>query len=235
MRIWDLSPGYLNRQSLLGEHRELHGIHNILVRGKAGYARHPETLRWKKALSGLACRHRLLAAEMHLRGYVDRTPLQARTRASRPQTFVTDPGDQITLLHQKYLGREPGRIPLPRTPLELWVQHKYSVMARSPKAGRAIGRAIARVYARASLAELARELVMILRETPDRSCLATAVEHMWGHVRSAASAEDSALAGRGCREMFERTRMLAMKTRDPRLLKSTALGELAVFIDGAAR
>jgi len=23
MRVWDINPGYLNRQSLLGEHREL--------------------------------------------------------------------------------------------------------------------------------------------------------------------------------------------------------------------
>ena len=30
MRIWDVNPGYLNRQSLLGEHRELHGIYIIL-------------------------------------------------------------------------------------------------------------------------------------------------------------------------------------------------------------
>ena len=43
MRIWDLSPGYLNRGSLLGEHRELHGLHSIIVNGKKGYANHPET------------------------------------------------------------------------------------------------------------------------------------------------------------------------------------------------
>jgi pyrimidine dimer DNA glycosylase len=76
MRIWDLPAGYLNRQSVLGEHRELHGIYAILTNGKAGYARHPETQRWAKALSGLALRHRQLAEEMRLRGYVDRTPLR---------------------------------------------------------------------------------------------------------------------------------------------------------------
>jgi len=27
MRIWDIDPGFLNAQSLLGEHRELHGIY----------------------------------------------------------------------------------------------------------------------------------------------------------------------------------------------------------------
>jgi hypothetical protein len=66
MRIWDLSPGYLNRQSLLGEHRELHGIYSILTNGKVGYARHPETLRWARSRSGLSVRHRQLAAEMRL-------------------------------------------------------------------------------------------------------------------------------------------------------------------------
>ena len=78
MRIWDLPAGYLNRQSLLGEHRELHGLYRIHTLGLRGYARHPETVRWRRALSGLVHRHRQLAAEMTLRGYVDRTPLEAR-------------------------------------------------------------------------------------------------------------------------------------------------------------
>jgi hypothetical protein len=44
MRIWDISPGYLNDKSLLGEHRELHGIVSILVNNKNGYAKHRETM-----------------------------------------------------------------------------------------------------------------------------------------------------------------------------------------------
>jgi len=61
MRVWDLPAGYLNRQSLLGEHREIHGIHSILTQNKTGFASHPETLRWVRTLSGLAMRHRQLA------------------------------------------------------------------------------------------------------------------------------------------------------------------------------
>jgi len=49
MRIWDLHPGYLDRKRLLGEHRELHGLFNVVYLGKKGYARHPETLRWGKS------------------------------------------------------------------------------------------------------------------------------------------------------------------------------------------
>jgi hypothetical protein len=96
MRVWDLSAGYLNRQSLLGEHRELHGIYSIISASKAGYANHPETVRWVRRLSGLAMRHRQLAAEMSLRGYVDRTPIRIAGRSAKwPEAFVTEPTGQI--------------------------------------------------------------------------------------------------------------------------------------------
>jgi hypothetical protein len=39
-----VAPGYLTRQSLLGEHHELHGIVSVHLHGKRGYANHPETL-----------------------------------------------------------------------------------------------------------------------------------------------------------------------------------------------
>lgn len=79
MRIWDIDPGYLNRQSLLGEHRELHGIVSIIRHNKKGYSRHPETLRRLGHGWALKHRHRLLVAEMQLRGYVDRTPVLLRS------------------------------------------------------------------------------------------------------------------------------------------------------------
>ena len=72
MRIWDVHPGYLNRQSLLGEHHELHGLVNVLTQNKKGYSKHPETLRWVGYGWALKQRHALLAAEMALRDYEDK-------------------------------------------------------------------------------------------------------------------------------------------------------------------
>ena len=46
MRVWDINPGYLNRQSLLGEHRELQAVVVVLRDEKKGYSNHPETRRW---------------------------------------------------------------------------------------------------------------------------------------------------------------------------------------------
>ncbi len=80
MRVWDVNPGYLNRQSLLAEHREIHAVFVVITAGKKGYSRHPETLRWYDKLAALKQRHdllvvpppqgRLLNAIQHMWGYV---------------------------------------------------------------------------------------------------------------------------------------------------------------------
>ena len=144
VRVWDVNPGYLNRQSLLGEHRELHAIVSIIKHNKKGYSRHPETLRWKGFGWALSQRHRLLAAEMNLRSYVDRTPVLLKTqRLKWPEIFVDPPVTQLSILAEKYKNKEQGRIPLPKNVQQLWAQHKYSVMARDNTEYKRIGRWVA--------------------------------------------------------------------------------------------
>jgi uncharacterized protein YbgA (DUF1722 family) len=228
VRVWDISPGYLNRQSLLGEHRELHGLHSILVHGKTGYSRHPETLRWVACRSGLVRRHAWLAAEMRLRGYVDRTPLARRPGGVRwPVSFVTPPAMQLALLASKYEQRDAGRIPLPHSVHELWAQHKYSVMARDPAVYREIGRTVARLRRGHSMQPLAEELVLILRARPSRARVVNALEHMWGHVSSAARADERRTAHQSVRTLHDTIALLAFRVGEPYLIASTALGDLA--------
>jgi hypothetical protein len=235
VRVWDISAGYLNRQSLLGEHRELHGIHTILSQRRRGYSHHPETRRWAVALAALAWRHALLAAEMRLRGYVDRTPLVVDAHPVRwPTAFVTEPGDQLALLRGKYVGRELGRIALPRNVQQLWAQHKYSVMARDPAIYRQIGRAVARTRARDALPRLSRDLVLLLRRTPSRGRLTNAIEHMWGYVAAAARAEEKEAIRRGTLSWLATIQTLVVRQREPFLLSSTALSELAPWCSDAS-
>ena len=103
MRIWDISPKRLCRNHLLGEHRELHAIWSVLVNGRKGYARHPETLRWKGKLKALYGRHDALVREMAFRGYRHRSPLSKReARGSAIQRiFVDSPQTQIRILKNK--------------------------------------------------------------------------------------------------------------------------------------
>lgn len=106
MRIWDVPPARLCRQHLLGEHRELHGLWNILTLGKTGYRRHPETRRWEGRLAALYRRHETLVAEMARRGYNHNTPLDpALATGDAVQTVVVDPLErQYALLREKGCG-----------------------------------------------------------------------------------------------------------------------------------
>ena len=84
MRIWDISPEKLCRAHLLGEHRELHGLWNILTQGKKGYSRHPETLRWVGKEAALYARHELLVEEMNRRKYSHASPLDMGLATGEP-------------------------------------------------------------------------------------------------------------------------------------------------------
>ena len=230
MRVWDVSAGYLSRQSLLGEHRELHGLYTIITEGKRGYSRHPETLRWVGALDGLCWRHAQQVAEMTLRGYVDRSPLPPGCAdATWPATFVDEPAVQFTLLRRKYRGLAKGRIPLPRNAQQLWAQHKYSVMARDPETYRRIGRAVARMPAREPMQDLARTLVLTLRESPPAGRLVNVLEHMWGHVRASCPERERRATQASAGAMLAVIQALALARREKFLLASTALSELAVY------
>jgi hypothetical protein len=90
VRIWDLEPRLLCDQHLLGEHRELHAVWSVLTTGKTGYARHPETLRWRGRLAALYVRHEQQVAEMHRRGFRHASPLDDRlaTGEARQTEFV---------------------------------------------------------------------------------------------------------------------------------------------------
>jgi hypothetical protein len=105
MRIWDVPPRRLCRQHLLGEHRELHGLWNILVvhKGMGGYSRHPETQRWVGKTRALFERHEELVAEMERRGYQHESPLD-RTMATGGRiqdVFIDSPEQQERLLIEK--------------------------------------------------------------------------------------------------------------------------------------
>ncbi|MEI6510434.1 MAG: pyrimidine dimer DNA glycosylase/endonuclease V [Candidatus Uhrbacteria bacterium] len=105
MRIWDVHPKYLCRKHLLGEHRELHGLWNILTKheGKGGYSRHPETLRWVGKQKALYLRHGALVREFSHRGYRHKTPLDETlaSGADSQREFINSVKEQREILRQK--------------------------------------------------------------------------------------------------------------------------------------
>lgn len=231
MRIWDVNPGYLNRNSLLGEHRELHAIVSILKNSKKGYSRHPETLRWQGFGWALSRRHKLLAAEMNLRGFTDRSPVFLKTQPQRwPAVFIDAPADQFTVLAGKYKNRERGRIPIPRNVCELWAQHKYSVMARNISEYKRIGRWVASQKSEAT-ADIYPELIFLLRLPPAEGNLRNVVEHMWGYVSQYSSISGIAIEKKTNRILLKEVQKLAYLHNIVYLKESTALGELPAWIN----
>ncbi|MBM9519657.1 DUF1722 domain-containing protein [Desulforhopalus vacuolatus] len=225
MRIWDINPGFLNDQSLLGEHRELHGIHSIISKGKSGYSRHPETLRWYSHLSALVIRHELLVEEMKLREFNHYSPLHRDTRSFEwPTIFIDSPAAQYRLLQKKYVRKKQGRISLPRNIQELWAAHKYSVMARSPSICKEIGKRVA--AEEITFDALSEKLVLFLRTLPPQERITNAVFHMWGYISDYSLVNPQELTNI---ELLQKIQKKSREYNIDYLLHSTALSELMFY------
>lgn len=230
MRIWDVHPGYLNRQSLLGEHRELHGLVSILVNNKKAYSRHPETLRWVGYGWAIRQRHRELACEMNLRGYRDNSPVNTRSnKGVWPSVYIDEPHVQFALLKDKYEFKEEGRILLPKNEQELWSHHKYSVLARDQKLYRKIGREVS--GNRFSFEKLSRVLVETLRSPPDEGGIQNALQHMWGYVSQVPNDKnDGDISSWSMKKLLTVTQENSVKSGNLYLGNSTALSDLMVWL-----
>ncbi len=232
MRIWDINPGYLNRQSLLGEHRELHGIVSILTNAKKGYSKHPETLRWVDHGWALTTRHNLLAAEMALRSFNERTPVNLESNEGLwPSVYIDKPHGQFEILIEKYREKEQGRISLPKTPQELWSHHKYSILARDITMYKEIGRKVAKMLPGDDFSELSQILTEKLRYTPSRGGIRNALQHMWGHVADHYQGSRKQVTRWSLCDLLENTQEIAVNIQEPYLMNSTALSELKVWLD----
>ncbi|OQX27582.1 MAG: hypothetical protein BWK80_04485 [Desulfobacteraceae bacterium IS3] len=231
MRVWDIDAGFLNDRSLLGEHREIHGLVSVIIHQKTGYSRHPETLRWKSFTDALALRHELLVAEMTLRGFKHRSPLEPVDllnhhclNLSWPSDYIDPPHKQYEILGHKYIGKKQGRIPLPRNIQELWARHKYSVMARSYNAYKKYGKSVARKEI--SFEQLSYEMTAYLRMPTSTPSLRNALFHLWGYVSDFSSFKLSE-SDFICFDLLKEIQRQSLLHNVSYLIFSTALGELS--------
>lgn len=232
MRIWDIDPGYLNTELLHSEHRILHETVAILTARKPGTINSLETSRWYGFGWALRQRHRLLVAEMNLRGYADITPVLTRSgKESWPDIERDEPIAQLQMLGDLYLEQESGRIPLPANAHQLWAQHKYSVLARSKAAYRRIGKRVEGYRRNDDFADLAFQLTQALRKSPTGSGIRNALEHMWGHVSGDGDAAVSEMLLQNQTQLLREIQHRAIEQREAYLMASTALGELPAWMD----
>lgn len=105
MRIWDIHPKFLCNKHLVAEHRELHGLWNILTKHKmkGGYSHHPEIKRWVGKEKALYLRHELFIKEFKKRGFKHFSPLSKKlARGKSIQTvFINTKKEQRIILRNK--------------------------------------------------------------------------------------------------------------------------------------
>lgn len=231
MRIWDINPGYLNRQSLLGEHRELHGLVSIMINKKKGYSKHPETLRWLKYGWAINIRHKLLSSEMELRGYTDRSPVRTRSNKFKwPEIYIDEPSIQFKILKKKYIGKEEGRISFPKSAQEIWSHHKYSVMARDYNLYKKIGAQVTDLKKGSKFTKFVIQLTEILRIVPEDKGLRNTLQHMWGHVSKYSDLTGKELLNTSQSDLLIEIQRLAKEYNEKYLFNSTALSELMIWL-----
>lgn len=196
MRVWDIHPGYLSRQSLLGQHAEIHAMRSVIVNQKKGYGSHPETLRWKGQLGRLKLRHYLTVKEMVLRGFGHNSPWEGDHPETVDRlTFVDPPGVQVELLREKYREKSTtGRIPLPQNSSQFWAHHKYSVMGRGYQHYREIQ---AYLKGRSSRpldqeADFILNIISLLELPPPEKAVRNVTDHLWGYFKREALPEEKA-------------------------------------------
>lgn len=231
MRIWDIHPGYLNRQSLLGEHRELHGIVSIISNNKKGYSKHPETLRWVGYGWAIKQRHRLLSAEMSLRGYKDRSPVYLRSNKDQwPDIYIDSPHVQLELLKKKYIGKDKGRIPFPKSAQQLWEQHKYSVLARGASEYKKLEKLIPGKNDEQDYSDLHNLLIIILRKQPSTEGLNSSLQNMWEYISSSYTGNQDNILSWSQRRLLKEVQRLSRSNIDTHLYSCTALSELETWM-----
>jgi hypothetical protein len=230
MRIWDVNPGYLNRGSLLGEHRELHGLLSIIENNKQGYRKHPESVRWLEYRDALAFRHQLLISEFNIRGYKDGTPVLVDfEKLIYPDVYIDKPNIQLDLLNEKYINKDKGRIPFPENTQQLWAQHKYSVMAHSINDYKKIGKNLVGVKGYDKIEETHILLHKLLLKQPTIGSIKNTLQHMWGYVSKYSN--DSKSSELKNIELLYKIRKLALEHNVTYIKESTALSELEVWIN----
>jgi len=148
-----------------------------------------------------------------------------------PETFIDEPLAQFHLLKEKYLTKQPGRIPLPETAQQLWRQHKYSVLARDNMLYKKIGQLTTGMSPTDDFSALSRQLTQVLRQRPSHGGIHNSLLHMWGYVSSFYAGDKNKVQNWSHKRLLKETQALVMSEKPAYLISSTALSELATWLE----
>ncbi len=123
--------------------------------------------------------------------------------------------------------KDARRIKLPRNSQELWMQHKYSIMARNIELYKKIGRKVAK---KDCFNDLLDSLSIELRKRPKKNGILNALQHMWGYISVNSDIKRSDVEKLSLYELFLEIQKATLKSKEKYLYQQTALSELEIWI-----
>ncbi len=207
MNVLSISPAYLSDKDLLSEYNNNDNL---------------------KAVQYTSNKVKAIQAEVNLRKRYSQKEVFTAEKLTIPH--LTSPYEELIFLQKRYENGNGGRIPIPKNPMLLWQQHKYSVMARSIKWYKEIGRKVSVKRDTPYFKELTTTLTSILEEEPKDTSILNVLQHMWGYISDLSEIKKSRVHELSLHELLLEIQKCVISSSQKYLLHQIALSELGIWI-----
>ncbi len=221
-----ISPAYFSDKDLIKEYNEL----------KTDEAR----TSYKKNEWEYYYRLYTMAVELKLRNLIsiDDFCLQSifelekisKTENQFSEELIENSLKQFEELKECYKNETNSRLKIPKNIQTLWMQHKYSIMARSVSLYKEIGRFISKNNKAEHFEQVYSILINELLKRPKLNSIFNVLQHMWGYISDFSSVKKSEVSKLDLYSLFIEIQKSTLKANEKYLMQQTALSELEIWI-----
>ncbi len=137
---------------------------------------------------------------------------------------------QFELLKESYETETDARLKVPKNIQTLWMQHKYSIMARSVSLYKEIGSFISKNNKAEHFSKVYSILINELLKRPKPNSIFNVLQHMWGYISDFSSVKKSDVSKLDLYSFFIEIQKSTLKAKEKYLMQQTALSELEIWI-----
>ncbi len=146
------------------------------------------------------------------------------------EEFIASSLKQFEELEECYKTETDARLKVPKNIQTLWMQHKYSVMARSVSLYKEIGSFISKNNKAEHFPKVYSILTNELMKRPKPNSIFNVLQHMWGYISDFSSVKKSEVSKLDLHSFFIEIQKSTLKVNEKYLMQQTALSELEVWI-----
>ncbi len=220
---WIISPAYFRNEDLIKEYQQL------IANSDSEFS---QNFTWEYHYRVLT-----LEAEIKLRNLIQIESLNlasinqlANQATQYSQKFISESYLQFKILKQNYNDQTSRRIATPRNTRELWMQHKYSIMARNVNLYKEIGRFVAQNNSYEHFPKLYLTLVNELRKKPKRNSILNVLQHLWGYISNFSNIPKNQIHQLDLHSFLIEIQKCVQLAQQKYLTNQIALSELEIWI-----